>query len=142
MSQKAMLLLPMIGMIFLTFGVMFWMLKLRYKAVLEDGVDPRYFKLYGSDTKLPDYLVKVTQHSQNLMEMPFLFYAALVLIVVLNINDTFYVLLSWGFFATRLIHSYIHTTSNRLIRRKNVFIVSMVILFILWIRIAIDVIAI
>jgi len=140
MSQTAALLLPMIIMIFLTFGVLLWMLKLRYKAVLEDGVDPRYFKLYGSDTKLPDYLLKVTQHSQNLMEMPFLFYTALILLVVLNINDTFYVLLSWGFLIARLGHTYVHTTSNRLMWRKNSFIVSMVILMILWIRIAIDVI--
>ena len=142
MSQKAALLLPMIGMIILTFGVMLWMLKLRYKAVLQDGVDPTYFKLYGSETKLPDYLIKVTQHSQNLLEMPLLFYTALILLVALNINDSFYVLLSWGFLISRLIHTYIHTTSNRLIWRKNIFIVSMAILIILWIRIAIDVISI
>jgi len=110
--------------------------------VIKDGLDPRYFKLYGKDTELPDYLVKVTQHSQNLMEMPFLFYTALILIVVLNINDSFYVLLSWGFLIVRLAHSYIHTTSNRLMWRKNVFIVSMIILFILWIRLGIDLIRI
>jgi len=142
MSQNAALLLPLVLMVFLTFGVMLWMLKLRYKAVIKDGLDPRYFKLYGKDTELPDYLVKVTQHSQNLMEMPFLFYTALILIVVLNINDSFYVLLSWGFLIVRLAHSYIHTTSNRLMWRKNVFIVSMIILFILWIRLGIDLIRI
>ncbi len=140
MSQTAALLLPMVGMVFLTFGVLFWMLKLRYRAVLQDGLDPRYFKLYGKDTKLPDYLIKVTQHSQNLMELPVLFYTALILIVVLNFNDTFYVLLSWAFFMARIVHTYIHTTSNRLIWRKNVFIVSRVFLIIIWIRIAIDII--
>ena len=141
MTQTAALLLPMIGLVFLTFGMMFWMLKLRYRAVLKDGLDVKYFRLYDSEIKLPEYLVKVTQHYQNLLEMPPLFYLALILIVVLNISDTFYVILSWGYFISRLVHSYIHTVSNRVLKRKNVFIVSMVILIILWFRIAISVLS-
>ena len=141
MTQTAALLLPMIGLVFLTFSMMFWMLKLRYRAVLKDGLDVKYFRLYDSEIKLPEYLVKVTQHYQNLLEMPPLFYLALILIVVLNISDTFYVILSWGYFISRLVHSYIHTVSNRVLKRKNVFIVSMVILIILWIRIAISVLS-
>lgn len=143
MSQKAVMLLPMVILVFLTFGMMFWMLKLRYKAVRKDGFDPKYFRLYNdnqSSVPMPEYLVKVTQHYQNLLEMPPLFYLALILLAALNITDTFYVVLSWGFLFSRLFHSYIHTTGNRVIKRKNAFIASMAILMILWVRIAIEVI--
>jgi len=144
MSQKAAMLLPMVILVFVTFGMMFWMLKLRYKAVLKDGFDPKYFRLYNneqSSVPMPEYLVKVTQHYQNLLEMPPLFYFALILLAALNITDPFYVILSWGFLFLRLFHSYIHTTGNRVLKRKNAFIVSLAILMILWVRIAIEVVS-
>ena len=136
MTQQAAMLLPIIGMIFLTFGVMFWMLKRRYRGVLKNGLDHRYFRLY-KDAELPDYLLKVTQHFHNLLEIPPLYYNAMILLVALNATDTLYVLLSWAFLISRLVHSYIHTTSNRLMLRKNAFIVSMVIMIIIWIRVGI-----
>ena len=63
MTQQALMLLPMVIMVFLTFGMMFWMLKLRYRAVLKDGFDPKYFRVYDSShssVPMPDYLIKVT----------------------------------------------------------------------------------
>jgi len=143
MSQKALMLLPMVILVFFTFGVMFWMLKLRIQAVVKDGFDPKYFRLYDdkqSSTPMPEYLAKVTQHYQNLLEMPPLFYVALILLASLNITDTFYVVLSWGFLFARFYHSYIHTTHNRIIKRRNSFAISLAILMILWVRIAIELI--
>lgn len=140
MSDKGLLLLPFLGMIFLTFGIMIWILKLRYRAVREDGLNPRYFKLYRGG-KLPDYLAKVTQHFENLFEMPLFFYISIVLILVLDIVDSVYILMAWGFFITRLIHTTIHTTYNKVVHRKNAFIISTLILIFLWIKIVIDIIA-
>lgn len=139
MTQEKLILLPMLGMIFLTFGVMTWMLKLRYRAIREDGMNPAYFSLYRG-AKIPDYLAKVTQHYANLLEMPILFYAAILLLTSLNISDTLYVFLSWAFLILRLIHSYIHTTYNKVAHRKNVFIASVFILIFLWLRITVSVI--
>ena len=144
MSEIGLMLLPMVILIFFTFGVMFWMLKLRYRAVLKDGFDPKYFRLYDasqSSVAMPEYLAKVTQHYQNLLEMPPLFYLALLLVTVLNVTDTFYIILSWAFLLSRFFHSYIHTTANRVMKRKNAFIVSMAILMILWVRIAIEIVS-
>lgn len=136
MSLQATLLIPVFGMFFLTVGIALWMLKLRYKAVLEDGISAKYFKL-NRGAKLPEYLVRVTQHYENLFETPLLFYVAVLLLLVLNLNDLGYVLLSWAYFLSRLIHAYIHTVSNRLKYRKNAFIVSSIFLLGLWIRLAI-----
>jgi hypothetical protein len=140
MSLQSTLLLPVIGMIFLTVGIALWMLKLRYKAVLEDGVSAKYFKL-NRGAKLPDYLVRVTQHYENLFETPVLFYVAILLILVLNINDMSYVLLSWAYFLSRLVHAYIHTIINRLKYRKYAFMVTSLILILLWVRLSIDIIS-
>ena len=139
MSQKALMLLPVIGMFFLTAGIALWMLKLRYRAVLKDGVNPKYFKL-NKGAKLPDYVVQVTQHYENLFETPLLFYIAIILVLVLNLTDTGYVVLSWLYLSSRLVHAYVHTTYNKLLHRKNVFIVSSVILVALWLRLMLGII--
>ncbi len=133
MNLQSILLLPIFGMVFLTIGVALWMLKLRYKAVLKDGVSVQYFKL-NRGAKLPDDLVRVTQHYENLFETPVLFYVAVLLVLILNVNDFVYVLLSWGYFLTRLIHAYIHTVTNKIKHRKNVFILSGLFLLVLWVR--------
>ena len=139
MTQHAAVLLPLLGMIFLTFGVMIWMLKLRYRAIRIDGMNPKYFRLYKG-AKVPDYLAKVTQHYENLLEMPILFYVAIILVIVLDITDTFYVILSWLFLVFRIIHTTIHTTSNNVIHRKNAFILSTLVLMALWGKITISII--
>ena len=137
MSLQAGLLMPVFGMVLLTIGIALWMLKLRYKAVLEDGVTAKYFKL-NRGAKLPEYLIKVTQHYENLFETPILYYLVVVLVLVLNVNDTFYVGLSWVYLLTRLVHAYIHTISNRLKYRKYSFMASSIILVILWGRLFVD----
>ena len=126
------LMLPVFGMVFLTVGIALWMLKLRYRAVLKDGVNPAYFKL-NRGAKLPDYLVRVTQHYDNLFETPLLFYIAVVFVLVLNQNDWIYVTLAWLYFTSRLAHAYVHTTHNKILVRRNVFIASNVFLLSLWI---------
>jgi len=140
MTLQAALLLPVIGMVFLTIGIALWMLKLRYKAVLEDGVSVKYFKL-NRGAKLPEYLVRVTQHYENLFETPMLFYVAILFVLVLNINSMEYVLLSWGYLLSRLVHAYIHTGTNNLKHRKYAFLLTSVILIMLWIRVSIDIIS-
>ena len=138
MSLQATLLLPVLGMVFLTVSIALWMLKLRYKAVLKDGVSAKYFKL-NRGAKLPEYLVRVTQHYENLFETPVLFYVAILFVLVLDINDVGYVLLSWAFFLSRLIHAYIHTITNRLKHRKYAFMLTSVVLISFWIRLSIDI---
>jgi len=141
MTLKALMILPMIGMVLLTVGISFLLIKLRYKAVLEDGLKPAYFKL-NKGGRPPDYLVRVTQHYDNMFEAPLLFYVAIVLLVVLDITDVIYVWLSWAYFLSRLAHAYIHTTHNKLRQRRNVFIVSYLIVVILWVRISIELVSI
>lgn len=138
MSLQSSLLLPVLGMVFLTVGIALWMLKLRYKAVLEDGVSAKYFKL-NRGAKLPEYLIRVTQHYESLFETPVLFYIAILLVLVLDINDMGYVLLSWAFFLSRLLHAYIHTITNRLKHRRYAFFVTSVFLVLLWIRLSVDI---
>lgn len=126
-------------MVLLTTGIALWMLKLRYKAVRQQGVSLSYFRL-NRGGKLPEQLMRVTQHYENLFETPILFYVAILFVLVLNVNDMVYIAFSWLFFVSRLVHAYVHTIHNNVLTRKNVFIVSSMFLLLIWLKLMFDVI--
>lgn len=128
--QPIAILYPAFAMALLTFSVAVWLLYCRIKAV-KAGLTPLYFKL-NHGAKLPDYLVQATQHYDNQFEMPVLFYVILLLAYVTQGWDLPIIGLAWAFVATRVGHTLIHLSSNRLRWRRNVFLVSFSLLVLLW----------
>jgi len=53
--------------------------------------------------------------------------------------DFLFVIMSWLFVLTRLVHTYIHTTSNYVRHRFNAFAAGVLILLIMWIIFAVDI---
>jgi len=70
----------------------------------------------------------------NLFESPVLFYAAILLTLILMVQDTILVMLAWTYVTTRYVHSFIHITYNRVMHRFSVFIFSSFVLFAIWVR--------
>lgn len=125
------LLYPLAAMAFLVLFIGLRMLMLRIRAVRKQGLSPAYFKL-NKGAKPPDDLMRITQHFDNLFEMPVLFYLIAVLIFITAKADYLYLILAWGYFATRIVHAYIHTTYNNVLHRKNIFLISTVVLYWMW----------
>ncbi len=138
--NQDLILLPLFAMFLLTFFIGLWMLKLRIKAVKEDGLNPGYF-LLNKGAKLPDYLAKVTNHYTNLFELPVLFYVVCLILYAGHKVDGLYVAFAWTFVVARYIHAYIHTTNNILKQRRLAFLVGSLILFCIWVRLLIQVIS-
>ena len=135
--MQAMMLYPMFAMVLLTIAVGVLMVKQRYRAVMENGVSPAYFKL-NRGGRLPEYLVRTTQHYDNLFETPLLFYAGVLSILVLQQTDWVYLLLGWLYVLSRLAHAYVHIVINRLKLRRRVFLVSVWLLVFIWLRLALE----
>lgn len=129
--QASWILYSLLGMFLLSLVIGFRMLQLRYRAVRQDNVHPAVFKLNRG--KLPDYLVQITQHYDNLYETPILFYVIVILAYVLNMVDWVTLTLAYAYVAARIGHAVIHITANRLLQRRNAFLVTIVILTLLWI---------
>ncbi|MDD5034890.1 MAG: MAPEG family protein [Methylococcaceae bacterium] len=134
---QGLILFPVFAMVLLTFGIGVWMLKLRFKAVREDGLNPGYFQL-NRGAKLPDYLAKVTNHYDNLFELPILFYVACTILYAGNKADAVSVGLAWLFVGIRYTHAYIHTTYNDLKHRRLAFLCGSLVLASLWVKLAIQ----
>src|SRR5262245_57383776 len=72
----------------------------------------------------------------NLFELPVLFYVAALIIFQLRVFDWIYFVLSWSFVALRCVHSAIHLTYNDVLHRGMAYLVSGAILWLLWLRLA------
>ena len=70
----------------------------------------------------------------NLFESPVLFYIAILLALILMLQDNVLVVLAWCYVASRYVHSFIHITYNRVMHRFTVFIFSCFVLLAMWMR--------
>ena len=125
-------LFPVFAMMGLTLFCIGRLGHLRFKAVKQGEVDPRFFALYRGYEE-PDKLAAYSRHIVNLFETPLLFYViCLVAYVSGQSGGALVVGLAWAYFALRLVHSYVHLTSNVVIVRFRLFALSLFVLMILW----------
>lgn len=75
----------------------------------------------------------------NLFELPVLFYVIVILLYVTDRGDTVYLALAWAYVLLRALHSLIHCTYNRVMHRFGVYVLSCLVLWILWGRFALQI---
>ena len=68
-----------------------------------------------------------------------LFYLAALAAFALKVVTPALLVLAWLYVASRVAHSFIHCTSNRVKYRFLAFIASHGVLFVLWIVLAVDI---
>jgi len=122
----------MFAMILLTFSVAVYLLKLRIQAVRKGEVKLSVFRLYNS-SDIPAKMQQASRNYSNLFEMPTLFYCAAILALVLHLDTPLMIVLSWFFVASRAVHSWIHITSNNVIRRLQAFMVGNICILLMWV---------
>lgn len=129
------LLLPLLAQVALTFLVMQVMYQRRIAEMKSKRIHPQRART-RSETHgvLPDSESASNNYS-NLLESPILFYVAILLTLILMVQDSILVALAWTYVASRYVHSFIHITYNRVMHRFSVFIFSCFVLLAMWVRI-------
>jgi len=69
---------------------------------------------------------------RNLFEMPVLFYALCLCLAITGPVGPLLLWGAWGYVTLRALHSFIHTTYNRVLHRFAVYALSSLLLFLLW----------
>lgn len=107
---------------------------LRFRAVREQRVDPRYYKVLRGEPE-PEDVAVVARNLANLYEAPTLFYAGIALAIALlgGAVTPALVAAAWAYVALRLLHSLIHLTVNKVIWRFRVFALSWLALLVFWV---------
>lgn len=134
------ILLPMLGMVALTFGVYLTLYRTRIGEMRRRRVNPQKFRTRQDAAGL----LENTSNSDNLInlfELPVLFYVAVLVIWQLQITDLLYLVLAWTYLGLRILHSAIHITYNRVIHRFYVHLISNGVLLLLWLRIGVEIVA-
>ena len=120
------ILYPIFVMLALTLFVMIRMGLARYRAVIRREVDNRYYELYHGEE--PKHLRVLSRHFSNLMETPPLFYVACIIAFVTDQKSDLIIGLAWAYVTLRFLHTFIHLGGNVVVRRFQVFVLSMVVL--------------
>ncbi|MFL5813895.1 MAG: MAPEG family protein [Bdellovibrionia bacterium] len=134
--QNKDILFPVCAMVLLTVIMQFALLRARGGAIRRAKV--RLQEIAGAD-KFDQVMVgteNISDHFENLFEVPVLFYVAAVAILALQLTDPFYVIAAWAFVILRYVQSYIHCTNNRIKHRFYAYFLSSMLVWVIWARIA------
>ncbi len=82
---------------------------------------PRYATSRSANPPGPTQPTKVSNCFNSQFQVPLLFYVLVILAWITKQADLLFVVMAWIFVILRLAHAYIHTTSNHVPTRFNVF---------------------
>lgn len=119
------ILYPVFVQIALTLAVLFASGLARRKALLAHEVTIADIALDHSHW--PDYARKISNNYINQFELPVVFYVLCLVALQTGRDGIVIVLLAWAFVASRIVHAYIHCTSNEVHRRALAFLVGYLI---------------
>lgn len=109
------LLAPLVVLVAWTLVIMVWMAFTRLPAMKKAGIDVN--KLVGGrganlEGVIPDQVQWKSHNYSHLLEQPTIFYAIVLTLALMGMNQPINVWLAWGYVAFRILHSLIQCTSN------------------------------
>ncbi len=131
-------LLPVFVQVILTL-VVAYMLAYKRVTLVRSG-ELRGKKISLREPNWPDDTRKVENSYLNQFELPVLFYVLMILLLITRQADFILMTLAWIFVALRIVHAYVHLTSNRLPLRGPIFILGAIVLTIMWILFMVSII--
>lgn len=130
------LIFPLFAMVVLTAVVGLMTAFVRIRSAYSGEVDRRYFRLMAN-YDVTERVAKFGRNFDNLFEVPVLFYAALIVALVLGLQAPSMLYLAWLFVALRIVHSGIHLTYNHPLHRFVPFFLSFLCVLVMWIQIVV-----
>jgi hypothetical protein len=124
------ILAPVFVQVALTFVLLFWMATIRTASVRNR--ETRVKDVVLGQPNWPPYVTKVSNSYHNQLQLPVLFYVLVPLAMFTRKADLVFVIMSWVFVLTRIIHAAIHTTSNNITQRFAVFALGALVLLLVW----------
>lgn len=137
MTQTA-ILWPMIGHVALVLAVYVLLGLQRRQAVMAGEAKISGFRENQNE---PPSSLFARNNLENQFELPVLFHAACLALAVAGSVDIMAITLAWLFVASRVIHTIIHVTSNRIRYRQPAFLAGFVLLGGMWLLLAIQLVA-
>lgn len=133
--DQILILQPLAVLVLVTLLVLLFVPIQRVQAALKNELTLEDFK-YGESSQIPDYVKLSNRNLINLFESPILFYVACIVIFITQKTDIVFIYLTWAYVVSRVLHSVIHLTYNKVVHRGFVYELSILVLVLLWLRIS------
>ena len=115
------LLWPMLAQIGWTFALYVWLTIERTRAIARVEVKYSAFEFGRGE---PPKVARISRNLANQFELPVIFYAVVVLLVVIGRVGAIDVLAAWGFVAGRVVHTLVQTLTDDVPLRGRVFLIN------------------
>src|SRR4051812_36304383 len=115
------ILWPLIAQVLWTFMLYTWLTWARFRAVRAGEVDYSCFELGREE---PRAIARITRNLANQFELPVIFYAAVVLLVVAEDVTTVDIIAAWVFVAGRVVHTLVQTVTDKVELRGRIFLIN------------------
>lgn len=132
------LIYPMFALVILTFIVLSILFISRVSAVRTKKISAKYFKTYEGGNP-PEFITKASRHFSNLFEMPVLYYAGLILAMLVPVEGFWILFWSWSFVVARVVHALIHIGPNKLWPRIFSYFTGAVCVLAIWVLLVMQV---
>lgn len=131
------LVLAMAAQIALTFGILVLMGRERVPRVMRGEI--AVADIAVEKTAYPLKARLLSNNFDNQFQLPVLFYAAVLLTLMLGLTSWVEVALGWLFVSTRFIHAAIHVTTNHVVRRFAAYAAGLAVLALMWLWLVINI---
>ena len=121
---------PLFVEVLLTFALLFWAGALRSGDLRAGTVKPEDIRL--RELNWPRRTAQVSNAYSNQTELPALFYTLTILAYFTHHAGIVFVVLAWIFVAFRLLHAFVHVTSNIPNLRGILFGLGSLVLAVMW----------
>ncbi|HET9046725.1 MAG TPA: MAPEG family protein [Casimicrobiaceae bacterium] len=135
MIARHAILFPLLAYVLLTAIVALLMYRRRVGEMRTRRIHPQQVASAAQmATRLED--TGAADNFRNLFETPLLFVAAVLTIYAAPLTSVPYVVLAWLYVVTRVVHSIIHCTYNKVMHRLQAFVASLVVVWVMWAMLA------
>jgi len=128
------ILQPVLAMVLLHSAVLILMLATRGKAMGEAGMTLENGKHTVVMQSLPNPARQIADNYNHLFEAPTVFYAIVFYIWAMGHADSVHAYCAWGFFGSRVLHSIVQGTINRVTIRFPLFAIGWGLIMIMALR--------
>lgn len=127
------ILKPLLVQMGITFFLLLWMAKERYRAFKKGDIlilDPAARPIFKGRAGI------ISNAFHNQLEMPTLFYALVLAAILTKAVDANMILLAWSYVGFRALQALIHVTYNKILHRFLSYTMSNLVLIALWVMLA------
>lgn len=129
------LLAPVVVLVAWTLAIMAWMAITRFATFKKMGISlgtiPAGSRGVNLEGKAPDEVQWKSHNYTHLLEQPTIFYAIVLALALMGMDQPINQYMAWGYVALRIVHSLIQCTSNVVKYRFSIFALATLCLLVL-----------